>query len=320
MQGHARVKWSAVELKSPRFSPLKSLKGHKPTKATVSMATAALRWRMSPSWRQLQPPGSLRGQLKKKCFRLFFPSYTLKTLSNKEDILQQIQMYLLKKALVMIEHRKPLGWPAKAQTSTQCASSAELWSSQLEALHRNHMRKIMLPTIPCINVFGDVRSWFSFLFLLLCWPTIIAVRVSQAWEVKIYEALCLAPWGRPFTWGLWERMEGILPKGGKGWERKIQREPLWSRARWVQCVKFSPDFRKGGCSLLCQSCSHDHKPGSEKNTLEMHLAFKLFLFLSPWTETAVKTQPHLSVPAHTVSQAGQLIHVLFLPLFCWVPL
>lgn len=46
----------------------------------------------------------------------------------------------------------------------------------------------------------------------------------------------------------------------------------------------------------------------------------LFLFLSPWTETAVKTLPHLSVPAHTVSQAGQLIHVLFLPLFCWVPL
>lgn len=61
---------------SPLQPPLKSLKGHEETKATVSMATAALRGRMPSSRRQLKTPGSPRGQPEKKMFPHIWPPVT----------------------------------------------------------------------------------------------------------------------------------------------------------------------------------------------------------------------------------------------------
>lgn len=125
MRGRARVKWSAVELKSPRFSPLKSLKGHKLTKATVSMATTALRGRMPPSWRRLKTPGSLQGQRKKKNVSPCLPPVTpSKHCRTRETFCSGCGCTFEKKknAPVMIEHRKPSGRPAgsSADFHTMC--------------------------------------------------------------------------------------------------------------------------------------------------------------------------------------------------------
>lgn len=116
----------------------------------------------------------------------------------------------------------------------------------------------------------------------------------------------------PSTRRLWERAEGILPKGGKKGEKEKSEGSLCGRgvAGTVWQDRRRPlmpsDLRASGCSLLRRQ---RRSPASEKNTLEMYLAFKVFPCFSPCgREQLLKRFSH---PPHTVSQAGQLTRVLF---------
>lgn len=143
----------------------------------------------------------------------------------------------------------------------------------------------------------DVHFLFFSSFLFFCWPTIAAVRVSQAREVELYEALCLSPCGRPLAWRLWERAEGILPMGEKGVRKKKSKGNLCGHGLGGYSVTGStaPSHAlRPAVRVAAASCVN-----GEKNPMKMYLALKFFPgFSPPGQEQLLKRYP-IHLPRRT---------------------